>query len=210
MIWCILDNLSWCICYRSSPRGTTDEMGVAGDTGESLGGARQHHRAALDVRCGVTRGGFRGETEWTWRIWQLLGFGSASHGRLVWKRKAFYPFSVMPWTSLNFYTGSIRCLIFFPHPCDWSPRIHSHGSDFVFWTLLFRWFGTCICSSRLLARFINRYVGPMHFILPSWIYIYYLLLLLILGKIFLQRVVIFGDMGNVWICCHFSSMLSVL
>ena len=108
--------------------------------------------------------------------------------------KAFYPFSIMPWTSLNFYTTSSRCLIFFQHFCDWSPHIHSHGSDFDFWTLLFHWFGTCICSSRLLARWINRYVGPMHFILPAWIYVYYLMLLLILGKNFCKEFVIFGDM----------------
>lgn len=123
----------------------------------------------------------------TWRIWERLGFwiskpclfGLAKEGLLSFFCNAMNISEFLHWFQSMFN--------FFPHICDWCPDIHSHGSDFVFWTLLFHWFGTCICSFRLLARWMNRYVGPMHFILPAWIYVYYLMMLLILGKNFCKE-----------------------
>lgn len=174
--------------YRSDVRCRGGREGAAGGTGEPVGGARQHHLAALDVHCGAARSGFRRETECrTWRIWERLGFwiskpclfGLAKEGLLSFFCNAMNISEFLHWFQSMFN--------FFPHICDWCPDIHSHGSDFVFWILLFHWFGTCICSFRLLARWMNRYVGPMHFILPAWIYVYYLMMLLILGKNFCKE-----------------------
>jgi len=48
--------------YRSDGCCREGREGAVGDTGEPVGGARQHHRAALDVHCGAAHGGFQRET----------------------------------------------------------------------------------------------------------------------------------------------------